>query len=122
MDWSGCEIVEVVPGKGSGAPLLVGTRIPVEAITVNYESLLQEGMSSDEAIAEVSENYPGAVSSGSRVFWSITKVVSPSLSLESAARRELASQPAAQPDWSRCHKRRLHGLVRRKEWRAADPV
>jgi uncharacterized protein (DUF433 family) len=60
MDWSDCEIVEVVPGKGSGAPLLVGTRIPVEAITVNYESSLQEGMSSDEAIAELSENYPGA--------------------------------------------------------------
>jgi uncharacterized protein (DUF433 family) len=38
MDWSDCDLVEVVPGKVSGAPLLVGTRIPAEAITVNYES------------------------------------------------------------------------------------
>jgi uncharacterized protein (DUF433 family) len=60
MDWSACEMIEVVPGKLSGAPLLVGTRIPVEAITVNYESSLEAGMSPDEAIVEVSENYPGA--------------------------------------------------------------
>jgi len=60
MDWSDCDLVEVVPGKVSGAPLLVGTRIPAEAIAVNYESSRAKGMSLDEAIAEVSANYPGA--------------------------------------------------------------
>ncbi len=38
MDWSGCDLVESVPGKVSGAPVLVGTRIPVEAITGNYDA------------------------------------------------------------------------------------
>lgn len=60
MDWSGCEIVEIVPDKVSGAPVLAGTRIPADAITVNYESSLHESFSPDEALAEVSENYPGA--------------------------------------------------------------
>ncbi len=31
VDWSECPLVEVIPGKISGAPLLKGTRLPVEA-------------------------------------------------------------------------------------------
>jgi uncharacterized protein (DUF433 family) len=60
MDWSGCELVEVVPGKVSGAPLLIGTRIPVAAIIDNYEAFLDEGSSPDEALAETLDCYPGA--------------------------------------------------------------
>lgn len=60
MDWSGCELVEVIPGKVSGAPLLVGTRIPVSAIIENYEAFLDEGSTPDEAIAETLDCYPSA--------------------------------------------------------------
>ena len=60
MDWSGCELVETVPGKVSGAPVLVGTRIPVAAIVDNYEAFLEEGSSPEEAIAETLDCYPGA--------------------------------------------------------------
>jgi uncharacterized protein (DUF433 family) len=38
MDWSGCEIVEVIPGKVSGAPILKGTRVQADSIVENYES------------------------------------------------------------------------------------
>jgi uncharacterized protein (DUF433 family) len=36
IDWSGCPLVEVVPGKVSGAPILVGTRMPADGIVLNY--------------------------------------------------------------------------------------
>jgi len=32
MDRSGCELVEMIPGKVSGVPLVVGTRIPADVI------------------------------------------------------------------------------------------
>lgn len=32
MDWSGCEIVEVIPGKVSGVPLIRGTRMPADQV------------------------------------------------------------------------------------------
>ncbi len=38
MDWSGCEFVEVVPGKVSGVPLLRGSRVPADQVVENYES------------------------------------------------------------------------------------
>jgi uncharacterized protein (DUF433 family) len=37
MDWTGCELVEVIPGKVSGVPLVVGTRIPADLIVGDYE-------------------------------------------------------------------------------------
>ena len=52
MDWSGCDLVEVIPGKVSGAPLLKGTRLPVDAIISNYDS--------GSPIEEIAENYPSA--------------------------------------------------------------
>jgi uncharacterized protein (DUF433 family) len=60
MDWSECDLVEVVPGKLSGAPVLIGTRIPVDAITGNYDSFLDEGLTSEEAITETAACYPSA--------------------------------------------------------------
>jgi uncharacterized protein (DUF433 family) len=60
IDWSGCDLVEVIPGKVSGAPLLRNTRLPVEAITGNYDAFLEEGLSPDQAIAETLDCYPGA--------------------------------------------------------------
>jgi uncharacterized protein (DUF433 family) len=48
IDWSGCELVEVVPGKVSGAPLLKGTRLPADTVLENADG----GVSAAE-IAEV---------------------------------------------------------------------
>ncbi|HEY0797127.1 MAG TPA: DUF433 domain-containing protein [Acidisarcina sp.] len=37
MDWTGCELVEVVPGKMSGAPVIKGTRVTPGTVVVNRE-------------------------------------------------------------------------------------
>ena len=58
VDWSGCPLVEVIPGKVSGAPLLINTRLPVEAITGNYDAFREEGFSPDDAISETLDCYP----------------------------------------------------------------
>jgi len=60
FDWADCPLVEIVPGKVSGAPLLKNTRLPVDAITGNYDAFRDEGMSPDEAIAETLDCYPEA--------------------------------------------------------------
>ena len=60
VDWSECPLVEVVPGKVSGAPLLKNTRLPVEAITSNYDAFLEGGLSPEAAIAETLDCYPEA--------------------------------------------------------------
>jgi uncharacterized protein (DUF433 family) len=60
IDWSDCPLIEVIAGKVSGAPLLRNTRLPVEAITGNYDAFLAEGLSPDEAIAETLDCYPEA--------------------------------------------------------------
>jgi uncharacterized protein (DUF433 family) len=58
LDWSDCPLVEVIPGKVSGVPLLKNTRLPVDAIFGNYDAFLDEGLSPDEAIAETLDCYP----------------------------------------------------------------
>jgi uncharacterized protein (DUF433 family) len=50
MEWSGCDLVEVVPGKVSGRPLVKGTRIPADVIMRNLEA--------GSPIEEILENYP----------------------------------------------------------------
>ncbi len=37
IDWSECPLVEVKPGVQSGAPVLCGTRMPVNAIVNNFD-------------------------------------------------------------------------------------
>ncbi|HEX3681223.1 MAG TPA: DUF433 domain-containing protein [Bryobacteraceae bacterium] len=49
MDWSGCDLVETIPGKVSGAPIIKHTRIQADAIVENYES--------GSPIEEISENF-----------------------------------------------------------------
>jgi uncharacterized protein (DUF433 family) len=51
LDWSKCAAVESVPGKVSGAWVLRGTRIPVEAVFEN----LADGLT----IGEIVELYDG---------------------------------------------------------------
>ena len=38
MDWSSCELVEVIPGKVSGVPLVKGSRVQADAVLENAES------------------------------------------------------------------------------------
>ena len=49
MDWSGCEVVETVPGKVSGRPVLKETRVPADAVLENFES--------DESVEEIAYNF-----------------------------------------------------------------
>ena len=44
IDWSDCPLVEVKPGVQGGAPVLLGTRMPVNAIVDNFDY----GVSVDE--------------------------------------------------------------------------
>jgi uncharacterized protein (DUF433 family) len=44
IDWTQCSIVEMVPGRLSGAPVLKNTRLPVDAILNNYDA----GLDSDQ--------------------------------------------------------------------------
>jgi uncharacterized protein (DUF433 family) len=37
IDWSECSRVEVKPGAQSGAPVLLGTRMPVNGIVDNFD-------------------------------------------------------------------------------------
>lgn len=60
LDWLDCPLVEIIPGKVSGAPLLKNTRLPVEAITGNYDAFREEGLSPEEALAETLDCYPEA--------------------------------------------------------------
>ncbi len=48
-DWSECPLVEVKPGVESGAPVLRGTRMPVNAIVDNFDY----GVS----VAEIAEQF-----------------------------------------------------------------
>jgi uncharacterized protein (DUF433 family) len=49
MDWSGCDVVEVVPGKVSGVPLIRHTRAPVELVIASRDG--------GETIEEIACNY-----------------------------------------------------------------
>ena len=49
IDWSDCPLVEIKPGVQSGAPVLRGTRMPVEAIVDNFDY----GVS----VAEIAEQF-----------------------------------------------------------------
>ena len=38
VDWSDCPIVEVVPGKVSGVPIIRGSRVPADQVIENYDA------------------------------------------------------------------------------------
>jgi uncharacterized protein (DUF433 family) len=50
MDWRGCDLVEQVPGKVSGRPVVKGTRILADQIVEEAEL--------GSPIEEIAENYP----------------------------------------------------------------
>jgi uncharacterized protein (DUF433 family) len=49
-DWTGCELVERVPGKVSGRPVVRGTRILPDAIVNSYDL--------GESINDLHEGFP----------------------------------------------------------------
>ena len=49
MDWSGCELVESVPGKVSGVPLIRGTRVPADQVIESFDD--------GESVDEIAYNY-----------------------------------------------------------------
>lgn len=50
VDWTQCELIECVPGKVSGRPVVRGTRIMPDAIVGSYEL--------GETIDELLEGFP----------------------------------------------------------------
>ena len=50
MDWSGCDIVEQIPGKVGGEPVVKGTRIRAQTVIDNYDL--------GSPVEEIAENYP----------------------------------------------------------------
>ena len=51
MDWTNCSVVESNEGVVSGAPVIVGTRIPLSAVFENLEG--------GASIPEIVEWFPG---------------------------------------------------------------
>jgi uncharacterized protein (DUF433 family) len=51
IDWMACELIEQVPGKVSGRPIVRGTRILPDAIVNSFEA--------GETLEELCEDYPG---------------------------------------------------------------
>ena len=50
VDWTGCDLVERVPGKVSGRPIVRGTRILADTIVQDFEL--------GSPLEEIQENYP----------------------------------------------------------------
>ncbi len=50
IDWTACELIEQVPGKVSGKPVVVGTRILPDAIVGSFDL--------GETIEELHEGFP----------------------------------------------------------------
>jgi uncharacterized protein (DUF433 family) len=50
IDWTECELIDQVPGKVSGRPIVRGTRILPDAIVDSYDL--------GETIAELREGFP----------------------------------------------------------------
>ena len=50
IDWMGCELIEQVPGKVSGRPIVRGTRIMPDGIVNSYDL--------GESIDEIAEDWP----------------------------------------------------------------
>jgi uncharacterized protein (DUF433 family) len=50
VDWTGCNLVERVPGKVSGRPIVRGTRILADTIVQDFEL--------GSPLEEIQENYP----------------------------------------------------------------
>ncbi len=50
IDWTACELIETIPGKVSGRPIVRGTRILPDGIVNSYDM--------GESIDEIHEDWP----------------------------------------------------------------
>ena len=50
IDWMACELIEAVPGKVSGKPVIIGTRIMPDGILNSYEL--------GDSVEEIHEGFP----------------------------------------------------------------
>jgi uncharacterized protein (DUF433 family) len=50
IDWTACELIEQIPGKVSGRPIVRGTRILPDAILHSYEL--------GESVEDIQEGFP----------------------------------------------------------------
>jgi uncharacterized protein (DUF433 family) len=58
-EWLGCNLLEAIEGKVSGAGVFKGTRLPVEAIVENVDAFMEvDGLSEDDAVAATLESFP----------------------------------------------------------------
>ena len=58
-EWLGCNLLEAIEGKVSGAVVFKGTRLPVEAIVENVDAFMEvDGLSEDGAVAATLESFP----------------------------------------------------------------
>lgn len=55
IDWLACELIEQIPGKVSGRPIVRGTRILPDAIVNSYDA--------GETLDEIQEDYPSLTTS-----------------------------------------------------------
>lgn len=51
IDWTACELIEQVPGKVSGHPIVRGTRILPDAIANSFEL--------GDSVEDIHEGFPG---------------------------------------------------------------
>lgn len=51
IDWLACELIEQIPGKVSGRPIVRGTRILPDAIVNSYDA--------GDTLEEIQADYPG---------------------------------------------------------------
>jgi uncharacterized protein (DUF433 family) len=54
IDWTGCPDVEQVPGRVSGQPVVVGTRILAQGVIDNAE----DGYTAEQIAAEIYDGLP----------------------------------------------------------------
>ena len=58
-EWLGCDLLESVPGKVSGAVVFKGTRLPVQTIVENVDAFIEiDGLSEPAAIEATLESFP----------------------------------------------------------------
>ena len=58
-EWLGCDRLEAVPGKVSGAVVFKDTRLPVESVVENVDAFMElEGMTEAQAVDATLECFP----------------------------------------------------------------
>jgi uncharacterized protein (DUF433 family) len=58
-EWLGCDLLEAVEGKVSGAVVFKDTRLPVDTVVENVDAFMEvDGLSEEGAVAATLECFP----------------------------------------------------------------